>query len=58
MSGADKTTSVVVSTLREAWELYKAGLVADGTVDDVSDLCLRRNTYLDVTRSYTACQLP
>ena len=37
MSGANKTTAVVVSTLMEAWEVVRAGLVADGTVNDVSD---------------------
>ena len=38
VSGADKTTAVVVSTLVEAWEVVRAGLVADGTVKDVSGL--------------------
>src|ERR1700729_1125709 len=38
VTGADKTTAVVVSTLMEAWEVVRAGLVADGMVNDVSDL--------------------
>lgn len=37
MSSAQKTSAVVVSTLMEAWEVVRAGLVADGTVRDVSD---------------------
>jgi hypothetical protein len=39
ISSSDKTTAIVVSTLMEAWEVVRAGLVADGTVKDVSDLC-------------------
>jgi hypothetical protein len=35
VSSVDKTTAVVVSTLMEAWEVVRAGLVADGTVNDV-----------------------
>ncbi|KAI0348586.1 hypothetical protein BDW22DRAFT_1350822 [Trametopsis cervina] len=34
-SSADQTTAIVVSTLMEAWEVVKAGLVADGTVKDI-----------------------
>ncbi|KII94064.1 hypothetical protein PLICRDRAFT_50053 [Plicaturopsis crispa FD-325 SS-3] len=34
-SSADKTGAVVVSTLREAWGVVDAGLVADGTVNDI-----------------------
>jgi D-serine ammonia-lyase len=40
ISNVDKTSAVVVSTLMEAWELIRAGLIADGTVNDV-----RRNAY-------------
>lgn len=36
VSSSDKTDRVVVSTLMEAWEVVNAGLVADGTVKDVS----------------------
>ncbi|KZT37386.1 hypothetical protein SISSUDRAFT_862144 [Sistotremastrum suecicum HHB10207 ss-3] len=35
VSGVDKTHSVVVSTLMEAWQILQAGLVADGTVKDI-----------------------
>ena len=35
ISTVDKTEAVVVSTLMEAWELVRAGLVADSTVKDV-----------------------
>ena len=38
VSGSDKTTAVVVSTVMEAWEVVRAGLVADGMVNDVSYL--------------------
>ncbi|KAF8078656.1 putative serine dehydratase domain-containing protein [Lyophyllum atratum] len=34
-SSVDKTQSVVVSTLMEAWAVVKAGLVADSTVKDI-----------------------
>jgi len=37
VSSAGKTAAVVVSTLMEAWEVVRGGLVADGTVNDVSD---------------------
>ena len=37
-SSTDKTSAVVVSTLMEAWEIVNAGLVADGTVNDVREL--------------------
>jgi D-serine ammonia-lyase len=36
ISRVDKTTAVIVSTIIEAWELVKDGLVVDGTVKDVS----------------------
>jgi hypothetical protein len=32
----DQTQAVVVSTLMEAWEVMRAGLVADSIVKDVS----------------------
>ena len=35
-SSSDCTRAVVVSTLVEAWEIVKSGLVKDGTVDDVN----------------------
>lgn len=38
VSDVDKTSAVVVSTLMEAWEVLRGGLVADGTVKDVSRL--------------------
>ncbi|KAG6890431.1 hypothetical protein C0995_008785 [Termitomyces sp. Mi166 len=41
-STVDTTQAVVVSTLMEAWQLVKAGLVADSTVKDASsyiDIC-------------------
>jgi hypothetical protein len=31
-----RTDAVVVSTLMEAWEVVRAGLVADSTIKDVS----------------------
>jgi D-serine ammonia-lyase len=34
-SPSDRTRAVVVSTLVEAWQIIKSGLVKDGTVDDV-----------------------
>lgn len=34
-SGAGTTTAVVVSTIMEAWEIVRGGLVQDGTVDDI-----------------------
>ena len=37
-SEVDQTHAIVVSTLMEAWEVVKAGLVEDGTVKDVSAL--------------------
>ena len=36
ISDAGRTSAVVVSTLVEAWGVVKGGLVADGTVKDVS----------------------
>lgn len=39
-SSSGQTSAIVVSTLMEACEVVKAGLVADGTVTDVSQqLC-------------------
>jgi len=35
ISAVDKTQAVVVSTLMEAWEVVRAGLVADSTVKDI-----------------------
>ncbi|KAG7450551.1 uncharacterized protein BT62DRAFT_943452 [Guyanagaster necrorhizus] len=35
VSSANKTDRVVVSTLMEAWEVVKAGLIRDGTVKDI-----------------------
>lgn len=63
MSSADRTDRVIVSTLMEAWEVVNAGLVADGTVKDVSptscvDLQGQRFTSDHRFISYsTACQL-
>jgi D-serine ammonia-lyase len=34
-SSSDHTRAVVVSTLVEAWQIVKSGLVRDGIVDDV-----------------------
>jgi len=34
-TSADETHAIVVSTLMEAWEVVRAGLVADGTVKDI-----------------------
>jgi len=36
ISDVDRTPAVLVSTLREAWGVVQGGLVADGTVKDVS----------------------
>ena len=36
VSDVGKTSAVIVSTLMEAWEVVRGGLVADGTVKDVS----------------------
>ncbi|KIJ45268.1 hypothetical protein M422DRAFT_30119 [Sphaerobolus stellatus SS14] len=35
VSSANKTTAIVVSTVMEAWEVIRTGLVADGTVKDM-----------------------
>ncbi|KAG6381147.1 hypothetical protein JVT61DRAFT_5545 [Boletus reticuloceps] len=35
VSDVDKTNAVIVSTLMEAWEVVRGGLVADGTVKDL-----------------------
>lgn len=35
-SDVHKASAVIVSTLMEAWEVLRGGLVADGTVNDVS----------------------
>lgn len=35
VSSADQTSSIVVSTMMEAWSVEKAGLFKDGTVKDV-----------------------
>ncbi|KAI0692796.1 hypothetical protein BC835DRAFT_1356104 [Cytidiella melzeri] len=34
-SSTDQTSAIVVSTMMEAWEVVRAGLVADGTVKDI-----------------------
>lgn len=36
ISQADRTHAVVVSTMMEAWEIVRQGLVEEGTVKDVS----------------------
>lgn len=40
-TGSGQTHAVVVSTLMEAWQVIRSGLVANGTVKDVSNLCER-----------------
>jgi len=37
VSSVATTHAVVVSTLMEAWEVVKSGLVSDGVVKDVSE---------------------
>ena len=36
ISDVDRTPAVIVSTLMEAWGVVQGGLVADGTIKDVS----------------------
>ena len=53
-SEADKTTAVVVSTMMEAWEIVRSGLVQNGTVDDASVIlrhCLLSHASLDPLRT-------
>lgn len=36
MTREGSTKAVIVSTIKEAWEVFNSGLVKDGIVDDVS----------------------
>lgn len=57
VSQADQTYAVVISTLMEAWEIVRAGLVADGTVKDVSVETAPDKGDVDVRLRYcTDCQ--
>ena len=42
VTSKDKTGAIVVSTVMEAYGVVRAGLVADGTVKDVSPCSLQR----------------
>lgn len=57
ISSTDRTHAIVVSTLMEAWEVVRAGLVADGTVEDVgqNSLHVLRLSPNRMVRSYTDC---
>lgn len=56
-SNADRTHAVVVSTLMEAWEVVRGGLVSDSTVKDVSwNHFEERNTLnINPSRSSMVC---
>jgi D-serine deaminase-like pyridoxal phosphate-dependent protein len=45
-SSSDHTRAVVVSTLVEAWQIVKSGLVRDGIVDDVGKIFIHNGIFI------------